>query len=396
MTSGSNNTLGVAVQSITIDSDGNSVSATLDTNNFAHTFSASIDSTLPYIWLPQAVCDRLEQIFGLTYDKNTDLYLVNSTSRAKNLNSTINIKLGASQTSNDYSIITLPYAAFDLNASWPIYANTTNYFPIRRASGDVYTLGRSFLQESYLTVDYERQNFSLAQTTFSNDKADLVAISKPNSSKSSGSGISKGALIGIIVGAVALLILIAAILFCLLHRRKKGKDKASLKSNSRETSHVPQTGTWTWQQSESSNGNFGSDEWQESHSHSPTSRRDTISPVAFSPLMPTTSSTHPTWPLLNNYELPATEAPRHPSNTSQLPSIGSSSGQSTEVRNMSGESTYIPPGDQEKNMGRQGHLSGVSEMSCDTEIHELESPTDSGAQKYAERYQNLLAPPRNM
>jgi hypothetical protein len=396
MTAGNNDTLGLAVQSITVNANGNSVSATLDTNNFAHTFSASIDSTLPYLWLPQSVCDRLEQIFGLTYDNTTSLYLVNSTSREQNLNSTINFKLAASQTSNDFIDIVLPYSAFDLNASWPIYANTTNYFPIRQAPSNVYTLGRTFLQESYLIVDYGRNNFSLAQASFNNGQQNLVAISTPSSSKSSkSSGLSKGALIGIIVGAIVLLLLICSLLFCLFRRRRR-RDRMSLKSNSRETSHIPQTGTWTWQQSESSNGHNGSNEWQGSHAHSQssTSRRDTISPAAFSPMMSTNSSVHHAWPLPNNWELPGAEASRHPSNHTELPLTESSSGQSTEVRDRSGESTYVRPEVLEKDLRRPRYLSGVSEMSCDTEIHELESPTTTSAQKHAERYQNLLVPPR--
>jgi hypothetical protein len=392
MTAGNNLTLGLAVQSITVDANGNSLSATLDTDNFAHTFSASIDSTLPYLWLPPAVCDRFQQIFGLTYDNTTDLYLVNSTSRERNLNSTINFKMAASQTSNYFINIALPYSAFDLNASWPIYANTTNYFPIRRAPGNIYTLGRTLLQETYLTVDYGRNNFSLAQTKFNNGNEDLVAISTPSSSNRS--GLSKGALIGIIVGAVVLLLLVGLVLLYLCRHRKR-RDKISLKSNSPKTSHVPQTGTWTWQQSESSNGHFGSNEWQGSHAHSQSSssRRDTISPAAFSPMMSINSSVHNAWPLPNNWELPASETAQHPSNISELPLTESSSGQSTDARDRSRESNYLPPGILEKDMRRPGHLSGLSEMSCDTEIHELESPTELGAQHHEGRYQNLLVPP---
>jgi hypothetical protein len=382
MTSSDNNTLGLAVQSITVDANGNSVSATLDINNFAHTFSAVIDSTLPYLWLPSAVCDRFEQIFGLMYDNATDLYLISSVSRERNLNSTINFKFGATQTSSEFADITLPYSAFDLKASWPIFPNSTNYFPIRRAPGNVFTIGRTFLQEAYLIVNYECNNFSLAQATFNDSQGDIVAIRSGQSLKSS--GLSTAALIGIIVGAVMLLILIA-IFFFFLFRGRKRRDKLSIKSTSRETSHIPQTGTWTWQQSESSNSYYEANEGQAGHSNSSGSRRDAISPIAFSPMMSTNTSTHDAWPLPNSYELPATEGPRHLSN------VSNSTSQSTESRNRSRESSYQLPGDFEKPLGRQGHLSGVSEMSCDTEIHELESPTESDAQKHAERYQNLMA-----
>jgi hypothetical protein len=387
MTSGINNTLGLAVQSITVDGNGNSVSATLDTNNFAQTFSAAIDSTLPYLWLPLAVCNRLEQIFSLTYDIATDMYLVNSTSRERNINSTISFKFGATQTSSDFVVITLPYSAFDLNASWPIFSSSTNYFPIRRAPGNIFTLGRTLLQEAYLTVNYEYSNFSLAQAVFNDGQSDIVAISNGQSSPSS--RLSTAALIGIIVGAVVLLILIAILLF-FFFRRRKHRDRLSVKSTSPETSHIPQTGTWTWQQSESSNSYYEANEGPGGNSHSSGSRRDTISPMAFSPMMSANTSTQDAWPLPNNYELPAVEAPRHPSN------VSNSTGQSTDDRNRSRESSYQLSGDLEKPLVRQGYLSGLSEMSCDTEIHELESPTESSARKHAERYQNLLVPPREV
>jgi hypothetical protein len=40
-----------------------------------------IESTVSELWLPRTVCDSLEQVFGLYYDANTSLYLVNITSQ---------------------------------------------------------------------------------------------------------------------------------------------------------------------------------------------------------------------------------------------------------------------------------------------------------------------------
>jgi hypothetical protein len=45
--------------------------------------------------------------------------------------------------------ITLPYSAFDLMVEYPIVANPTYYFPLRKAENETqYTLGRTFLQEA--------------------------------------------------------------------------------------------------------------------------------------------------------------------------------------------------------------------------------------------------------
>jgi hypothetical protein len=393
MATGDENLLNVAIQSITIDSSGNSLSATLDNNNFAHTFSTSIDSTLPYLWLPRPICDRFEQIFGLTYDGTSGLYLVNSTSRQQNLNSTINFKLAQSQTANNYSLITFPYAAFDLNASWPIYPNGTNYFPIRRAPSNVYTLGRTFLQEAYLSVDYERHTFSVAQATFDGTPEELVAITSPKGSVSNSKHLNTGALIGIIIGGIVLLLLLLAFAFCLFRRLRNRKGTASLHSSSNETSEIPQTGRWTFQPSPS---NHGSVEWQASsqdrHGSNTTSegRRDTISPMLSS-----NSSTEAAWPLPNNWELPATTHPQtmtYPNKASEHVSTQNSSVQSTvyDRSNASSVIRFHSPWDQKP----VRVMSGVSEMSCDTEIYELESPRVSvHPQSTAERYRNLLTPP---
>ncbi len=45
--------------------------------------------------------------------------------------------------------IVLPYASFDLEATFPYVPNNTRYFPIQRAANETqYTLGRTFLQEA--------------------------------------------------------------------------------------------------------------------------------------------------------------------------------------------------------------------------------------------------------
>ncbi|OCL05001.1 acid protease [Glonium stellatum] len=201
-----------------------------------------IDSTIPHLWLPRDICDGFEKAFGLTYDPTTDLYLVNDTihSKLQSLNPSITIKLGNSafSTGSNYTNIVLPYAAFDLQASYPIYANATNYFPIRRAANDTqYTLGRTLLQEAYLIVDHERGNFTLAQAAFPDPlpPPHIVSIMPPSNSMTqpnatstpSKSGLGTGAIAGIAAGGGALLlfiILIGTIIWC-RPRRKAQKPR---------------------------------------------------------------------------------------------------------------------------------------------------------------------------
>lgn len=208
----------------------------------SNTYFSVIDSTVPELWLPLDVCKQFETAFGLTYDPSTDLYLVNDTIRSQLLsnNPTITIKLQNSQTATttNYTNIELPYAAFDLQASYPIYDNATNYFPIRRAQNDSqYVLGRTLLQEAYLIVDYERGNFTVAPAVFSDPlpAANLVTItshnSNSNNNNSSSSGLSTGAIVGIAIGGAAVLAL-AIGLFWFLRRRRAASKPHELQANS--------------------------------------------------------------------------------------------------------------------------------------------------------------------
>jgi hypothetical protein len=215
----------------------NTLKGTYSLSSGAH-FSL-IDSTIPHLWLPQSICDNFEQAFGLTYDPRTDFYLVNNTihMKLKSLNPSITIKLVNSleNTSTNYTNIVLPYAAFDLQASYPYYENATNYFPIRRAANDSqYVLGRTLLQEAYLVVDYERANFSIAQAAFPDPlpAAKIVTIEPPSSSSSSKSvkkSLGTSAIAGIAAaGAILLLLLLIGAFIIYRKRRSNQKRKYEL------------------------------------------------------------------------------------------------------------------------------------------------------------------------
>ena len=111
---------------------------------------ASIDSTVPYLYLPLNICEGFESAFGIQWDENVQAYLVNDTlhSKLQAQNATVTFSLGNSSTGQGVDI-SLPYAAFDLNADYPLVINSSRYFPLMRASNEnQYTLGRTFLQEA--------------------------------------------------------------------------------------------------------------------------------------------------------------------------------------------------------------------------------------------------------
>ncbi|KAH8597541.1 aspartic peptidase domain-containing protein [Bisporella sp. PMI_857] len=191
-----------------------------------------VDSTLPFIWLPVDACEAFEKTFGLTWNATSELYLVNDTLHETLLaqNPTFTFRIGISTAGGQFVDLALPYAAFDLEAKSPfVEGNVTRYFPLKRAANATqYTLGRAFLQETYLIADYERGNFSLSQCVFeAGSKSVVTAIksiadenaasqssaapsntsSAEGSNKSKSAGISTGAIAGIAIAAVLALLI---------------------------------------------------------------------------------------------------------------------------------------------------------------------------------------------
>lgn len=134
----------VALQSI---SYSGSSSSTL----LSESIDIFIDSTDPNIWLPDDACDAFEKAFGLTLDTASGLYLINDTQHNTLLDSDaeVTFRISDVQEGGDTVRITLPYAAFDRTAEYPLVENTSYYFPLKRANSSTqYTLGRTFLQEA--------------------------------------------------------------------------------------------------------------------------------------------------------------------------------------------------------------------------------------------------------
>lgn len=205
---GSDSPLSLFIQSITSsDSLKGQRTTLLDDSQVAY---ATIDSSIPHLWLPREVCDRFEEAFGLKYDAKTDLYLIGHADRQSLLskNASITIGLGVTSDPMNRTNIVLPYAAFDLQASAPIYTNTTYYFPIRRANKSQYRLGRTFLQEAYLIADYERREFSIHQVHYEEvmPRERIIAIlpkneTSPGQVPTSPAGLGRKEIAGIAVGA---------------------------------------------------------------------------------------------------------------------------------------------------------------------------------------------------
>lgn len=199
-----------------------------------------IDSLVPQIWLPVAACERFEEAFGLTYDNDTELYLVNDTLHDNLVaqNASVTFTLGQTTSGGETIDIVLPYAAFDLTAQPPYQglSEQTSYFPLRRGLNDSqYIFGRTFLQEAYIIVDHERQNFSVSQCVFAlNAGQTIIPIIIPEDSNStsnaqgagSGGSLSTGAIAGIAVGGVVGVLAVLSLIGLLYWRKRYKKLKA--------------------------------------------------------------------------------------------------------------------------------------------------------------------------
>lgn len=197
--------------------------------------TAHLDSATSQLWLPRETCDLFETAFGLSYDAETDLYLVNKTIHSRLVENDPYVTFAIGDGDAVSTNIALHYNSFDLNASIPIYNSSTPYFPLRRAANDTqHILGRAFLQESYWVVDWERLNFTIGSTIAQNKTSEIVPIlpvltgvsgpAEPSAAPAPSPPHKKsntGTIAGAVVAVVIVLAMVAGIFYCLRRRRQQ-------------------------------------------------------------------------------------------------------------------------------------------------------------------------------
>lgn len=200
---------------------------------------ALIDSTLPDFWLPTAACQAFESAFNLTFDSTANRYFLSASQHTflATMNPSVSLNLGPDASPGTQSVnITLPYAAFDLSASWPIVDDVASpdgqrYFPLRRAANESqHRLGRVFLQETYLVADYERLNFTIAPRSWDSDSPSSLHSIVSLDGASSSPGQTPGApsfdtIAGIVIGCVGGILTMLFLAMLLLLRRRRAQAR---------------------------------------------------------------------------------------------------------------------------------------------------------------------------
>ena len=232
------------------------------------TMQVMLNPLVPYMFLPQEMCDAFAQWLPITYSPNPGVYVWNTDdSRYQTL-----IKspayLSFTFQNNDQGNLTVkvPFSLLNLTLESPLVASPTPYFPCKPfdSPDGTYFLGRAFLQAAYLSINWDQNKFFFAQaagpgagqpnvqtiqstdqTLQSNPDSAFLSTwqskwttlpANASSSTSNGtsvatsnsSGLSKGAIAGVGAGVgVAALILLAGLIACLCIRSRRRKAAAA-------------------------------------------------------------------------------------------------------------------------------------------------------------------------
>ncbi|KAF1839976.1 acid protease [Cucurbitaria berberidis CBS 394.84] len=224
----------IGLQSVTAAFKNGTVADLLNTG-----ILAVLETSVPELWLPPSVCDSFASALDLTYHEASDRYVLTDTvhRRLQDTSPSFNFIIGTSISGRKTITIEIPYAAFDLQAKYPIFASTTNYFPLRRAANESqYALGRAFLQEVYMSVDWERDVFNISQALFSSPPPapDIIVIEPKNKTLISLPGptprepqkLAAGAIAGIVIGSLLFFVFLVGGAWWLSRRRKLAKYAA--------------------------------------------------------------------------------------------------------------------------------------------------------------------------
>lgn len=256
------------------------------------TLDAYPNPGVPYLYLPQDTCSAIAEMLPVSFNESLGLYLWNAsdptfqniTSSPSYLSFEFSSKIGSVQTSS----IKLPFALLNLTLESPLVIKPTSYFPCSPytpSDGSTFHLGRAFLQAAFLAQNWQTQRLMLAQapgpggisqqitTIASTDTSVTPMIDAPSwystwsstltalaaesgnittvraAAEHSGE-ISGGEIEGIVIGSVAVIAIIAMLIFFLRRRKNKrglaGLDKLPIHTNEKSEPPLCEADNTPW------------------------------------------------------------------------------------------------------------------------------------------------------
>lgn len=123
-------------------------------------------------------------------------------------------------------LVDLPYSVLDFMVEQP-YVNTSSaVFPLRRGVNDsMIALGRVFLQQVYLTANYDTHELSVSRAMY-NASAETRIFTITNSTASArDTTLSTGGIAGIVLGTFITIVSILMLSWVCTRRQRSGKNK---------------------------------------------------------------------------------------------------------------------------------------------------------------------------
>ena len=129
------------------------------------TLPVLIDPASPYLSLPNSTCASITRDLPVTYQAGYGLYFWNTTDpRYARITTSpsylsFTFRLSRSTASTDGNVtIKVPFQLLNLTLDVPLISTPTSYFPCQTPlSGQLYTLGRAFLQAAFIGVNWGNQ-----------------------------------------------------------------------------------------------------------------------------------------------------------------------------------------------------------------------------------------------
>ncbi|KAF8429014.1 aspartic peptidase domain-containing protein [Tirmania nivea] len=217
--------------------------------------SVVIDADTPHMYFPRNISREIGWVFSAVYGVPGDdffyTYLAGGERDLGNLTMTFTAPDGKGDEIDIVIPPTVWYQPVGYMRNFELVGNDEyNYYaPMREWEQDPKStqiiLGRSFLKAAHLFVNYDTNNFQLAQVAYTNSTKDIVTVAagqdapsdNPNTGNSNrgsntvpqdGGGhmnIPIPILVGALVGGVVLIVALVLILFCLKKRRDRENAK---------------------------------------------------------------------------------------------------------------------------------------------------------------------------